>query len=201
VGQDRGNLQRLETGKAKLVRHLEGGRQNHAERLAAKLLIAPAIGLFKGRVNRHDLPKRICEHKRAIPLLQLLDAGNGYGITTSRFWPIRRLPISLVILLLNQARPRNGVIVCMGYLIGNPTEVLRTAGFCQGAEPVAHFRATDNAGGCARVWYTRQYSSIRRRSVASCSSSASVPSLICSRMGWWHVRSLADARETIEAED
>ena len=96
-------------GKAKLVRHLEGGRQNHAERLAAKLLIAPAISLFKCRINRHDLPKRICEHKRAIPLLQLIDAGKGAGITTSRFWPIRRLPISLgILLLLNQASPRNG---------------------------------------------------------------------------------------------
>jgi len=54
----------------------------------------------------------------------------------------------------------------------------------EGAQAVASLRVTASAGGCASVWYTTQYRSVRRRSVASCSSVASVSSVNCSRMFW-----------------
>jgi hypothetical protein len=52
----------------------------------------------------------------------------------------------------------------------------------KGAQAVAGLRVTVNTGGCASVWYTTQYLSVRRRRVASCSSEALVSSMNCSRI-------------------
>ena len=52
------------------------------------------------------------------------------------------------------------------------------------AHVVADLRVTANAGGCASVWYTTQYLSVKRRRVASCSSEASVSSVNRSRIFW-----------------